>query len=65
MLLFFCLGIVFKKIDKCIVTNKMIINKLNLWYINMYICINIFNEIIRLCNGLCILMNFFRLGINC
>lgn len=47
-----------KKLDKCIATNKMIINKLNLWYINMYICINTPNEIIRPWIGTCTLMIF-------
>lgn len=59
MLLLFCLGIVSKKIDKCIATNEMTINKLNLWYINMYICINTPNEIIRSCTCTCTLMDFF------
>lgn len=51
-----------KNNDKYIVTNEIIMNKQNLWYMNMYICISTPNEIFISCFGT--INEIFRTGIN-
>lgn len=51
-----------KNSDKYIVTNEIIMNKQNLWYMNMYICISTPNEIFISCFGT--INEIFKTGIN-
>lgn len=51
-----------KNNDKYIVTNEIIMNKQNLWNMNMYICISTPNEIFISCFGT--INEIFKTGIN-